>query len=228
MIRAFFATMVLCFGSANAAVIDFSQFNAGDLVTTLVADGVGITVNSRAYRPGADPTDRAMVFDSENYTGGDDDLGGPFTDVRGGADLTPGNILILSEDGDASDPDDNARGGWIEFVFDTPVDFQRFAAFDINHVGAIDLELFGASGSLGSVSNQFAAVENGFELIEFAMSDVTRAIFSLSGSGAIGNIALTNSAVQTPLPAAGLLFGVAFLAGYQRCRRKPLKGNGKL
>ncbi|MEO1043205.1 MAG: hypothetical protein AAFX52_13040 [Pseudomonadota bacterium] len=223
MVRTLFFVAAFCVGSAQAAVIDFSNFNAGDLVTTMVADGVGIDVNSRAYRPGADPTNRAMVFDSENFTGGDDDLAGPFTDVRGGADLAPGNILILSEDGDASDPDDNARGGWIEFVFDTPVEFQSFVAFDINEVGKIELELFGASGSFGSVTNQFGAADNAFELMEFAMSDVTRALFTLSGSGAIGNIAFSSNVVQTPLPTAGLVFGTALLMSFGLYRSKPSK-----
>ena len=42
-----------------------------------------------------------MIFDTANPTGGDTDL----------ASNTLGNVLILSEDGDSSDPDDNAKGG---------------------------------------------------------------------------------------------------------------------
>ena len=40
-----------------------------------------------------------MIFDSANPTGGDQDL----------ASDTLGGLLIISEDGDSSDPDDNAR-----------------------------------------------------------------------------------------------------------------------
>ena len=52
-----------------------------------------------------------MIFDSANPTGGDDDLG---SDTLGG-------VLIISEDGDSTDPDDNAAGGSICFDFDDVV-----------------------------------------------------------------------------------------------------------
>ncbi|MEM0927913.1 MAG: hypothetical protein AAGI89_01355 [Pseudomonadota bacterium] len=223
MLRAFLLAAAALLGSAQAAVIDFSEFVAGDLVNDIVVDGVTITVNSQAIKNNGTRNDRAMVFDTDNYTGNDHDLAGPFTDVRGGADIAPGNVLIISEDGDSSDPDDNHQGGWIEFVFDSPVSFESFAAFDINQLGAIELELFDSSGSLGTVSNQYAANPNQYELIEFVASDVTRALFTLTGSGAIGNITLASDAVQTPLPAAGLLFGAGLFIGLSLHRRRALE-----
>ena len=42
-----------------------------------------------------------MIFDTANPTGGDSDL----------ASDTLGNVLILSEDGDSTNPDDNDTGG---------------------------------------------------------------------------------------------------------------------
>ncbi len=56
----------------------------------------------------------AMIFDSNcsgsGCSGEDDDL-----------DVQRGNILIISEDGNSSDPDDDAGGGTLTFVFDNPV-----------------------------------------------------------------------------------------------------------
>lgn len=223
MLRAFLLAAAAFLGSAQAAVIDFSEFTAGDFVNEIIIDGVTITVNSQAIKNKGPRDDRAMVFDTNNFTGDDADLAGPFTDVRGGADLAPGNVLIISEDGDSSDPDDNHKGGWIEFVFDSPVDFESFVTFDINQLGAIELELFDSSGSIGTVSNQYAAASNQYELIEFVASDVTRALFTLTGSGAIGNITLAEDVVQTPLPAAGLLFGAGLFIGLSLRRRQALE-----
>ncbi|MEO1544193.1 MAG: pilus assembly protein TadG-related protein, partial [Pseudomonadota bacterium] len=60
----------------------------------------------------------AMLFDSQNYSGNDGDLQSP----------DKGNILIISEDGDANDPDDHAKGGMIIFQWDvdTQIDGIRF------------------------------------------------------------------------------------------------------
>lgn len=200
-------------GSAQAATISFEEFSAGDLVTEIEAGDVRIAVNSVMKRGET----RAMIFDTRSWTGNDRDLQGPFTSVSGGPDLAPGNVLIVSTNGNSQQPNDSAKGGFFEFLFDTPVVFNSFAAFDINQAEGIALELFDESGSLGTVANQFAAPDNGYEMIDFSASNVVRAVFTLDGSGAIGEISLgaltEDTTLKTPVPAAALLFGSVLLFG---------------
>lgn len=191
------------FGLSHAAVIDFAGYQAGDRVTQMTVGGVRISVNAAAYNG----LTRAMIFDARNPTGGDWDLAGPFADVRGGASIDPGNILIISEDGDASDPDDRARGGWIEFLFEVPVTFNAFDAFDMNHRESLTVTLYGENGMISQITNDYVGYDNSFEHIVLDQGGVTRAVFNLKSSGAIGNLAF--NAYQTPVPASGLLLGSA-------------------
>ena len=64
-----------------------------------------------------------MVFDTNNPTGEDRDLAAE--------DL--GNVLIISEDGDTSDPDDDAAGGTIKVEFDEPSTVEAIGLLDIEH-----------------------------------------------------------------------------------------------
>ncbi|MEM6944166.1 MAG: hypothetical protein AAF565_10500, partial [Pseudomonadota bacterium] len=68
-----------------------------------------------------------MVFDTRNPTGGDDDL----------AATGRGNILIISEDGDQSDPDDEVNGGTIVFRFDEPTFVHSIIVFDTEEGGTL-------------------------------------------------------------------------------------------
>jgi Flp pilus assembly protein TadG len=68
-----------------------------------------------------------MLFDTANTTGGDSDL----------ASTRFGNVLIVSEDGDTSDPDDEALGGWILFHFDRPTRIDSLTVFDTEDGGVI-------------------------------------------------------------------------------------------
>ena len=60
-----------------------------------------------------------MIFDTANPTGGDTDLATPGYGL--GNDTALGNVVILSEDADSSDPDDNAGGGTLTFTYDESV-----------------------------------------------------------------------------------------------------------
>ena len=84
-------------GAASAATttIDFEEFSAGDIITEVSAGGlnIGVTTNSNGS------SDLGIIFDTNNVTGGDFDLGSPFNDGAGGI-LAPGNALIISDEGD--------------------------------------------------------------------------------------------------------------------------------
>ena len=68
---------------------------------------------------------QAMIFDTSNPTGGDHDL----------ETSNLGNVLIISEDGDSSDPDDNASGGTLSFTFDDETTVESLTFLD-NEEGA--------------------------------------------------------------------------------------------
>lgn len=127
------------FSTTESFIIDFEDFNTGDIVSDISiidpfenAQVVGITMalpNSNS----------AMIFDSSNPTGGDFDIGtpnesygGPGIGDGGASNDTPlGNVLILSEDLDANDPDDIFEIG-ASFVFDFSTnDNVTLNAFDI-------------------------------------------------------------------------------------------------
>ena len=118
----------------------------------------------------------AMLFDSANPTGGDDDLSSD----------TAGLVLILSEDGDRSNPDDNAGGGTLEFTWDELVDIASVGFLDTEEAGSIDL--YGAdSAFLGSLD---IVMTNDGEagLVEIDQTDISKMVVNLGGSGAITEI----------------------------------------
>jgi hypothetical protein len=172
--------------------IDFKQFLAGDEPFDLC---FGITVTAEGRDANGDPTGNgAMIFDSGNPTGGDSDLGGDY-----------GMVMIISEDGDASDPDDNLWGGRITFDFDFEVPaFVNFV--DTMKILDIDDSSRGVSFVNVSViegdSNQdfaFALAEgsNGnlqevdFDaIIDQEVYNVKRVSVDFAGSGAVVNLAV--------------------------------------
>ena len=90
----FLDSSIRAFKEVNGIPADL-DFEVLDLTAgTIITDQfTGLTIRS-------DVLD-VMIFDTANPTGGDQDL----------ASDTLGNVLILSEDGDSTDPDDNATGG---------------------------------------------------------------------------------------------------------------------
>lgn len=153
--------------------LDLSGLSAGDLVENqFIEDGVRIS--------SVDPDNPVMVFDSANPTGGDADLGVPGV----------GNILILSEDGDASDPDDNAGGGTFVFEFAGPS--------TVNSVDFIDqstgeIRLYDEDGNLiGEIDIPLGA-DNTLITQAINIPGVTRMEIALDGSGAVAGLDFTST-----------------------------------
>ncbi|MEJ8756258.1 hypothetical protein WG947_04575 [Pontibacter sp. H259] len=65
---------------------------------------------------------RAMLFDSENWTGDDDDLIADW-----------GNVLIIQEIGEENEPNDNRWGGEIEITFPEEVTVRSLRVLDIDN-----------------------------------------------------------------------------------------------
>lgn len=155
-----------------STVIDFEGFAAGTVIDDEYAD-LGITVSATGG------SGEAMIFDSANPTGGDFDLA---TDNQG-------NILIISEDGDASDPDDNWSGGTITFDFDTAVDVDSISFVDIEEAGGT-VKSFDASGILIDSQSIFVNGDNGQSTLIIDDADVSSLEVFLKGSGSISGLEL--------------------------------------
>lgn len=117
-------------------LFDGTEIGAGTRIDGSVQlEGVTLEAIRRQDKNGR--FDDGMIFDTANPTGGDTDL----------ASTDQGNVLIISEDGDSSDPDDNAQGGIIRAQFDRPSTANSVTVFDTDGSGN-RIDLFDSNGSL--------------------------------------------------------------------------------
>ena len=151
-------------------VIDFETDGEGNPLPagTIIDDeyqNLGVTISATEFG--------AMIFDSANPTGDDFDL----------ATDSEGNILIISEDGDSSDPDDNAAGGVITFDLDNPVEVNSINFVDIEEVGG-KVFTTDVDGNVTTTSIP-APGDATFQTLNINDSDVVKIEVDLVGSGAI-------------------------------------------
>ncbi|MGF1535850.1 MAG: CHRD domain-containing protein [Elainellaceae cyanobacterium] len=168
-------------GSAAAVLsLDFDAVDGEALAAgTVITDQFeGITVSTPINAFGA------VIFDTANPTGGDFDLATP----------DQGNVLIISEDGDASDPDDNASGGIIRFDFDEVVDVDSIDLLDIEEDGVF-VQLFDLDGDLIEQVDVDPAGDNALQTVAIAVEDVASLEVSFTASGAIAALNLEDIAV---------------------------------
>ena len=153
--------------AAEATTVDFEGegLEAGSLVTDQLT---GLTIATS----GPD----AMIFDTTNPTGGDSDLA---SDILG-------NVLILSEDGDRTDPDDNANGGTFEFTFDELVTLESIGIFDIEKAG--EIIAYDETGSILGVVETTVPGDNQAGTVEIGLGGVSRVDVTLVESGAITSL----------------------------------------
>lgn len=156
--------------------------------------GIHVTTNDPANHP-------AMIFDSSNPTGGDNDLGTLNQDFGGsgvgsrgatgtaGENAVPlGKVLIISESGDQSDPDDNAGGGEIIFAFDSPVFIGTANILDIDEGWGGSLKAFDASNTpLVEVAMQDLG-NNSVQTVVLNVANVSKLKVWFPGSGAIARL----------------------------------------
>ena len=214
--------MAFAMTSAQAIVVDFDDIDAGTVIDgsfngwSISTDGVS-----------ASSPDVAVVFDSGNPTGGDDDLEAPFftdnPDIPN--EYNPNNILIIQENGPCSlvcdTPDDDANGGTIVFEFDAPATINSIDVFDIEEnedSGVFEFYAFALSGDgelIATFSIPVTGGDNTWDRVTFDdLSNVGTFGIVLAGSGAIDRLDFT----IVPVPPAVLLFGsaLALLAGVRR------------
>lgn len=185
----------------GSACIDFNQLPPG----TVVSDQfLNVLISS------ASPEFPPMIFDSANPTGQDFDLGtpneahgGPGVGEGGAATNTKplGHLLIISEDGDSSDPDDKADGGSLvlTFTFTHGVTITDVVVIDIEPMGS-SLIVTQEDGT--ETEYVFSPVgDNGVETIPINRDNITGLTLNLSTSGGIAFVGcMPPLLVPTPTP----------------------------
>jgi hypothetical protein len=220
------AGVVLCAeASVHAAVIDFEGYAPGTIIDNEYAPAVTLhTINL-----GGGP-DAGVVFDTGNPTGGDSDLGAPFSNTSGlPSNYMPGNVLIIQENHTCdtltcTNPDDEGsrRAGTFYFDFSSSITLNSIDFFDIESAenGTTEnnaIKLFDAADNLISTFHTpYTGGDNTWDQLVFDVSGVKRIELNMGGSGAIDNIAYT----VIPVPAAAWLFASGLVALSGIARRK--------
>ena len=215
---------LLLAGVAQSAILDFEAFASGTIIDNeYSALGITISVDNTAGGP-----DLGVVFDTENPTGGDTDLAGPFSS-DGLGQLSPGKVLIIQENGPCSatscdTPDDEGgrAAGSITISFGGPITLETIDFFDVETPEAGPGEdnritLFDVNGA--AIALDFFTPDTGgdnrWDQVFFGISGVTAIQINMGGSGAIDNIAFQ----PVPVPAAFPLL-ITALAGLGFLRRR--------
>lgn len=168
----------------DAVKIDFEGFASGDILGDL-GNGVSVVATGGSGD--------AMVFDSQNPTGGDGDLETQVAQL--------GNVLIVSEDGNSSDPDD-AVGGTLTFTFANPSTVFDLKVIDTEEGGTITLTLADNSTVIFDIPN---LANGGVGQVVMNVEDVVEMEVTLNGSGAIDDLCIVPGE-----PALGSLSGRYF------------------
>ena len=196
---------------AGATVVDFNSFFAGTVVAG--EDPTGATVSVNPYTEfalscvnGGSGPNSIVVFDSQNPTGGDWDLGSPNEDFSGpgvgwgGSKHSSGandrdwnNLLIIAEDvldsdgdGLVDDPDDEGDGGVFIFEFEQAVAVLRVVLIDIDCDETAEVRLFNSVGIVATLPAQALGSNSVQALDASAYLGIHRMEVELSSSGAIG------------------------------------------
>jgi hypothetical protein len=150
-----------------------------------------------------DPVNRPlMIFDTSFPTGGDPDLGtpnelftippdfivpGPGIGNGGKSNQIPrGQVLIISEDGDPSDPDDADFPGLMRFDFDPPVELTEIRVLDIDgNEGGGTATAYDDVGNVILTRPLLPLGNNSFQVVQFLRKDVSRLEIHFVSSAAL-------------------------------------------
>ncbi|MCB2223427.1 MAG: hypothetical protein KQH83_04540 [Actinobacteria bacterium] len=188
--------------SGTTVTVDFESLPEGSTVTA-VSTGAGISgpvdgsIAVFGRRRAAPTTPAAMVFDGacepggtrRDCTGGDSDLFFP----------DRGNLLIVSEDGDAADPDD-AEDGLITFDFTTldagsvRVESIVVADTDLRSARIAWVDTTGATGA----ARAWPTGDNRWRRVDLGIDGVVELTVDLGGAGAVDDLRLTVASAPAP------------------------------
>lgn len=160
----------------NSDLVD-GELSPGDVVEAINFEGLVVTVNAQENpsSDGFNPDNDAMIFDSSVD---EDDASGEDPDL-----VTEGqnNILIISEDDNADDPDDAEDGGVFVFTFSEAV--------NLTSLYVRDSEFTTITSNDGTVVEQESLEDRGEAIVNLeSMDNVTQLTVELAGSGAIDDL----------------------------------------
>ena len=118
-----------------------------------------------------------MLFDTNNITGEDFDL----------ESTNLGNALIISEDGDRSDPDDDAAGGIINVEFEDLVSVNSIGLLDIDEPGS-SLIFYDENDRPIETVEIDSLEDNSFQEVTVDLDNVASFDINLTGGGAVTGI----------------------------------------
>jgi hypothetical protein len=173
-----------------------TTFRAGEVITDQFFEPLGITVsadNNHVF-PVQHP-DKALVFDTAEPTGEDEDLATP--GLGNGNTAALGKVMVIAEDdvdmnadGFVDDPDDEAFGGVLRFDFDTAVTFLGGTVLDIDTNEGAFFRLLDENDQTVFVVPLANAGDNSVQVVDLdhPVPGVHAVELVLSGSGAIARL----------------------------------------
>lgn len=190
------------FSGPSPGIVAAGTLPGGGSAPGMLFPGFTLSVTNNGGGPSS-----LLIFNSAIPTGGDTDLGTPNQAFGGngigfGGGPGPGqnnrhfgNLLIVAEnlfdpdmDGLVNEPDDEAGGGVITFVFDETVSLERVVLVDIDRNETAKIDLYRDAAFLGSVNAQSLG-DNSVQTVDTTLYGlITRADVFLSGSGAVAEI----------------------------------------
>jgi hypothetical protein len=184
--------------------VDGDPISAGTYISNQYASWGVVFDAFRRERDGSFTNlDGLMIFDSSNPTGGDPDLGTPNSAFGGpgtgkGGETTNkdalGNVGIITEDGDVSDPDDNRLGGRVvlDFAYNVDLVSMYFVDNDASEasyarcytdVNPSDLDAYFAQVTIGNFG------DNNVQVLDLSECEgVRKLVLFLGGSGGISHV----------------------------------------
>ena len=162
-------------------IIDFEVFHTGQIVEQVTLEDVMVVIDVQgdARHDGNSRDNDAMIFDTSNPTGDDEDL----------RTESQGKVLILTEDDDSTDPDDNAFGGVIDFEFSEDINVDSLVLIDVN-AGTMIVGRDANGQQVDSVTVD--ALEDGqVSTIELNFENIRELELIFTGSGAVDDIVLS-------------------------------------
>ncbi len=156
--------------------------------------GEFVRIDKLTFESVAPAENRAMIFDTDHITGGDHDL------ANG-----DGKVLIISEDGDSSDPDDNAQGGQFHLDFDVPSSVTSFKLIDSEEGGTV--VAYDANGvQIGDVIQLPKLADGSVATVNVGLDGVSKLVITLNGSGAIDDLCFKGEEQPEPGSLSGRYF----------------------
>jgi hypothetical protein len=171
--------------------VNFEEFEKGQTDFELEGITISLAPANVAHGP-------LMIFDSADPGSSDPDLGSPNQNFGGPGSPSNntnkkslGKILIISKDGNSTEPCDSADGGIITFEFDRLVDIKEVNFLDVESTSTF-VEVFDDNLTSVAKVHTVNAGNNGFQTVAINQTRIRRMVVSILESGAIASFVYTD------------------------------------